>query len=198
MSDSKVDLQIERFRDALQGEGSELGEALARWRDYSPVVCQDGRWLLDGFITYFRGINEMLAAIDPDVPVGLPAQCMDPVQIARFFGLPPGAFNRLPGHTVPRWLPSAGRHGELHHGPYLIRRYGKEPTSQGSVLEAFEQAGWVEVLENPLLDADSLESTNSKLLSDTIYQLNRNHITPGRIRFHLCRSGTAVAWEQVI
>jgi len=68
---------------------------LARWRGHDFVVCVNGQWRLEGFITTFKYLNEMVAAVKGTTPAALPPHCFDPVQIARSFRLPPGAFNDL-------------------------------------------------------------------------------------------------------
>lgn len=94
------DEMIERIQEALQNPDPRLEEVLARWRGHEFVVCVDGQWRLEGFVAYFKYLNEVIAAVKGTMPPPLPPHCFDPVQIARSFRLPPGAFNDL-GTFVP-------------------------------------------------------------------------------------------------
>lgn len=51
-----------------------------------PVVWADGKWRIGGFVAYFYEEYEWLRQHIPTLPPYLPPQCLDPVQIARFFG----------------------------------------------------------------------------------------------------------------
>jgi excisionase family DNA binding protein len=52
-----------------------------------PVVQANGKWRLGGFVAYFQQEHEWLRQRIPDPPPYLPEQCVDPVQIAGFFGI---------------------------------------------------------------------------------------------------------------
>lgn len=100
-------IPVERIQEALRNPGPRLEEVLARWRGHEFVVCVDGQWRLEGFVAYFKYLNEVVAAVEGTVPPPLPPHCFDPVQIARSFRLPPGAFNDLgtpvcDAHTLRR------------------------------------------------------------------------------------------------
>lgn len=52
-----------------------------------PVVQANGKWRLGGFVAYFQQEHEWLRQHIPDLPPYLPEQCVDPFQIAGFFGI---------------------------------------------------------------------------------------------------------------
>lgn len=52
-----------------------------------PIVQANGKWRLGGFVAYFQQEHEWLRQHIPDLPPYLPEQCVDPVQIAGFFGI---------------------------------------------------------------------------------------------------------------
>lgn len=94
-----MDRCVTRIREAIREGDPGLEEVLARWRGHEFVVCVNGQWRLEGFILYFRFLQEVLAALDGTITPGLPPHCLDPILIARFFGLPSDAFD-CPGIPV--------------------------------------------------------------------------------------------------
>lgn len=74
---------------------SDLGQALRRARGYQPVVCENGVWQLDAFISYFRTWYEVLRAIDPSLPPGL-SSLTDPRVICELFSIPIESTNAPP------------------------------------------------------------------------------------------------------
>jgi len=94
---------LARIEEAFRNGDPRLQEVLARWRGHEFVVCVDGQWRLEGFITFFKAVQEVMAAVDGTMPSGLPLQCLDPLQIARFFRIPLDEFVEsgiLPPHLL--------------------------------------------------------------------------------------------------
>jgi len=85
---------LDRIREAFRNGEPRLQEVLTRWRGHEFVVCVNGKWRLEGFVTFFKAVQEMMAVVDGALPPGLPPHCLDPVQIARSFCLPLDAFDR--------------------------------------------------------------------------------------------------------
>ena len=50
------------------------------------LVWADGKWRTAGFVAYFLEAHDWLRQQVPSLPRYLPQQCVDPRQIARFFG----------------------------------------------------------------------------------------------------------------
>jgi hypothetical protein len=86
--DSNNSHRLDRIAEALKNPDSQLQAVLARWQDHDFTVRVDGKWRLEGFINFFQSVVETLAAVDGAQPPPLPSQCLDPVQIARFFRIP--------------------------------------------------------------------------------------------------------------
>jgi excisionase family DNA binding protein len=85
---SNKDLELERIVEALKNPDNHVQAVLARWQDHDFTVRVNGKWRLEGFINFFQSVQELVAAVDGTTPPGLPPQCLDPVQIARFFRIP--------------------------------------------------------------------------------------------------------------
>lgn len=78
-------------------EDTPLEQAIAKHKRNMPYnLSQNGVWHLEGFVAFFGDLRDIVAAIDPSTPPCLPPQCLDPVQIARFFRIPIENFN-FPG-----------------------------------------------------------------------------------------------------
>jgi excisionase family DNA binding protein len=105
---------LERIKELTKsGETANLDH----WGDGKFVVGEDGKWHYDGFVRLFRAVHEAMRVADPSIPVGLPAHCLDPEVIAKFFRI------RLedmdwPGKTKPE-LPKVD-------SPYLTIQEGAD------------------------------------------------------------------------
>ncbi len=54
---------------------------------FGPVIFDNGVWVVGGLIASFHREWERLRVKDDSLSTGLPAQCLDPVQIAEFLGV---------------------------------------------------------------------------------------------------------------
>jgi hypothetical protein len=81
---------LERFQAAMGNRKNDpdLDQALTRAGSYRPVVWADGKWRLGGLITYLQLQYDVVRAVDPSLPVGIHPDCLDPVRIAKVFGIP--------------------------------------------------------------------------------------------------------------
>jgi Protein of unknown function (DUF1580) len=86
---NQAQCQVNRLRRALEDNeaGTSLVNAIARLRE--PILVGEGDlWFYEGFISLFHSLHEAIRAVDPTVAGGLPAHCLSPEQIARFFRIP--------------------------------------------------------------------------------------------------------------
>jgi hypothetical protein len=88
---------------------SPLNQAVANWKGHDFSVKVNGHWRLEGFIDFFRSINDLMCAVDPAQPPSLPPQCFDPIGIARLFGLPVDEFARYLPRQPRRIFGEPGR-----------------------------------------------------------------------------------------
>lgn len=61
---------------------------LRHWGDGRFTVCQNGKWLYEGFVNLFQALHEAMMTIDPSIQPGLPPHCLDPKVICKFFRIP--------------------------------------------------------------------------------------------------------------
>lgn len=91
----------------------------------------------------------------------------------------------------PRW-DRARR--ELWLGTQLIKRFRVPATNQELILQAFEEEGWPDRLDDPLPYVEGVN--NPERLHATINRLNGRQITV-LIRFKGDGTGTGILWEIV-
>jgi len=107
-------------------------------------------------------------------------------------GHPPGQSQDGDGHPnghVPEWNPVTR---ELHLGGILIKRFKQPSQNQERVLTAFQEEGWPQRIDDPLLQTGDLDP--KERLRNTIKALNRNQ------KQHLLKikgdgTGEGVMWE---
>lgn len=91
--------------------------------------------------------------------------------------------------TVPKWDSDLR---ELRHNGVLIKHFKWQAVNQESILSAFEEEGWPNVIDDPLPPKE--EHDSKRRLLDTIKSLNRNQKEPV-IRFRGNGTGEGVIWE---
>jgi hypothetical protein len=75
------------YRHILErGEAFETAN-LTHWGDGKFIVGENGRWHYEGFVNLFQALHEAMRVVDPSIPPGLPPHVLDPVVIAKFFGI---------------------------------------------------------------------------------------------------------------
>ena len=90
---------------------------------------------------------------------------------------------------VPVWNP---RLRELRFCGQLVRKFKWRAPNQEAVLQAFEEGGWPDLVDDPLDFEFGMDS--KQRLHDTIKCLNRSHKRP-LIRFHGDGTGRGVLWR---
>jgi excisionase family DNA binding protein len=76
---------LQRIRELVR-----TGQAayLDHWGNGRFVVGENGSWHYEGFVNLFQAVHEAMRAVDPTIPPGLQPHALDPVVVARFFGIP--------------------------------------------------------------------------------------------------------------
>lgn len=86
----------ERLTRLLRDPTPEVAEVKSRWEGVTHTVRNDGKWRLEGFVTWFTYFHEHLRLVDPSLPPLPPPHCFEPASIARLFGIPPEQFGLRP------------------------------------------------------------------------------------------------------
>jgi hypothetical protein len=85
-------------------------------------------------------------------------------------------------------------HRELRYNGQVVKRYRVPAANQQAILDAFEEDGWPEFIDDPIPpDGDQ---DPKRRLNVTIKSLNRNQII-SLIRFHGNGNGLQIHWEAV-
>ncbi len=96
-----------------------------------------------------------------------------------------------PPTLKPHWDQS---HRELRYNGQVVKRYRVPAQNQQAILDAFEEDGWPEFIDDPIPpDGDQ---DPKRRLNVTIKSLNRNQLAP-LLRFHGNGNGLQVHWEAV-
>jgi hypothetical protein len=93
--------------------------------------------------------------------------------------------------VTPEW---DAAHRELRLGQRIVKRYRVPARNQELVLQAFQEEGWPEFIDDPLPPLGE-QAPKHRLLA-TIKSLNRNQLDPV-IRFHGNGNGLQVHWKAV-
>jgi hypothetical protein len=92
---------------------------------------------------------------------------------------------------IPHWDP---RMRTLYLGDRIVKRYRVPAANQEVVLSAFEEAGWTQVIDDPL--PDDPDQVPKNRLHFTIHRLNQCQETP-LIRFCGDGTGQGICWERI-
>jgi hypothetical protein len=158
------------------------GEAERSFRKLAPTAFPMGTCL----------VLSSLGASSLTKLLGSLKDATDPIE-----GLPtPSAKSKerpSPGsRPTPEWDPIRR---ELRYGRQVVKRYRVPAPNQELVLISFQESGWPEFIDDPLLplpDQDCKER-----LQATIKSLNRNQISHS-IRFHGNGNGEQVYWQPLV
>ncbi len=134
------------------------------------------------------------AAIRPLVATPLPAAPPPLGESSATPALPsPGAApaRRAVAFLKPEW--DSG-HRELRYAGRVVKRFRVPALNQIAILDAFQEEGWPEFIDDPIPPAD--EQDPKHRLNVTIKSLNRHQINR-LIRFHGNGDGLQVHWEAV-
>src|SRR5262245_46966369 len=85
-------------------------------------------------------------------------------------------------------------HRELRYNGRLVKRFRVPALNQIAVLDAFQEDGWPEFIDDPIPPEHGIDP--KQRLNVTIKSLNRNQLEP-LIRFHGNGNGLQVYWEVV-
>jgi hypothetical protein len=81
---------------------------------------------------------------------------------------------------------------ELRVGEAVVKRFTQKSDGQEIILLAFQEEGWPQVIDDPLMVKDDQEA--KQRLRRAVDNLNRRQREP-LLHFRVIRQGTAVAWE---
>jgi hypothetical protein len=82
---------------------------------------------------------------------------------------------------------------ELRVGKQVIKRFRKPAHNQVTVLTSFQELRWCRRIDDPL--PGNSDSDPKRRLRDTLFALNRHHITQNILVFEADGTGTGVIWK---
>ena len=82
---------------------------------------------------------------------------------------------------------------ELRVGKLAIKRFRQPARNQVTVLASFQELGWYRRIDDPLTGNSACEP--KRRLRDTVFALNRNHLTPNLLVFEADGTGTGIIWK---
>jgi hypothetical protein len=94
---------------------------------------------------------------------------------------------RLP---KPTWDPDLR---ELRVGALVIKRFRQPAGNQVTILAALRELRWPRRIDDPLTGDGQVEP--KRRLRDTVYALNRNHVTAKVLVFEADGTGTGIIWK---
>jgi hypothetical protein len=96
-----------------------------------------------------------------------------------------------PAALKPVW---DNAHRELRYNGQVVKRYRVPAANQQAILEAFQEDGWPEFIDDPIPPDPDQDS--KRRLNVTIKSLNRNQLAP-LLRFHGNGNGLQIHWEAI-
>ena len=90
----------------------------------------------------------------------------------------------------PIWDPDLR---ELRVGELVIKRFRQPARNQTTVLASFQELLWPRRIDDPLTGNSEVEP--KRRLRDTVFALNRNHVTDNVLVFEADGTGTGVIWK---
>jgi hypothetical protein len=82
---------------------------------------------------------------------------------------------------------------ELRVGELVVKRFRQPARNQVTVLASFEELRWPRRIDDPLTGNSEVEP--KRRLRDTVFALNRNHVTPRVLVFKADGTGTGIIWK---
>jgi hypothetical protein len=82
---------------------------------------------------------------------------------------------------------------ELRVGKLVIKRFRQPAENQVTVLASFQELLWSRRIDDPLTGNSDCE--RKRRLRDTVFGLNRNHLTPNVLVFEADGTGTGIIWK---
>ena len=90
----------------------------------------------------------------------------------------------------PTWDPDLR---ELRVGELVVKRFRQPASNQVTVLTSFEELYWPRRIDDPLSGNSEVEP--KRRLRDTVFALNRNHVTANVLAFEADGTGTGIIWK---
>jgi hypothetical protein len=90
----------------------------------------------------------------------------------------------------PTWDPDLR---ELRVGESVIKRFRQPARNQVSVLASFQELLWPRRIDDPLTGNSKVE--RKRRLRDTVFALNRTHVTANVLVFEADGTGTGIIWR---
>jgi hypothetical protein len=81
---------------------------------------------------------------------------------------------------------------ELRVGESVIKRFRQPARNQTVVLASFQELLWPRRIDDPLTGNSEIEP--KRRLRDTVFALNRNHVTANVLVFEADGTGTGIIW----
>ena len=94
--------------------------------------------------------------------------------------------------SKPTWDPDLR---ELRVGEVVIKRFRQPARNQVTVLASFQELGWPRRIDDPL--TGNCEMEPKRRLRDTVFALNRNHLSAWVLVFEADGTGTGIIWRCV-
>src|SRR5262245_51807295 len=82
---------------------------------------------------------------------------------------------------------------ELRVGKLVIKRFRQPARNQVTVLASFQELRWCCRIDDPLTGDSDCEP--KRRLRDTVFALNRHHITQNVLLFEADGTGTGIIWR---
>ena len=82
---------------------------------------------------------------------------------------------------------------ELQVGKLVIKRFRQPARNQVTILASFQELSWCRRIDDPLSGDSGFEP--KRRLRDTVFVLNRNHLTPNVLVFEADGTGTGAIWK---
>ena len=82
---------------------------------------------------------------------------------------------------------------ELRVGELVIKRFRQPAWNQICVLASFEELRWPRRIDDPLTGNSGIEP--ERRLRDTVFALNRSHVTAKVLTFEADGTGTGIIWK---
>jgi hypothetical protein len=98
--------------------------------------------------------------------------------------------NRARSRTKPTWDSNLR---ELRVGELVIKRFRQPARNQVTVLASFQELHWPCRIDDPLTGNSEVEP--KRRLRDTVFALNRNHVTANVLGFEADGTGTGIIWK---
>ena len=90
----------------------------------------------------------------------------------------------------PIWDPDLR---ELRVGELVVKRFRQPARNQVTVLASFQELLWPRRIDDPLTGDSEVEP--KRRLRDTVFALNRNHVTANVLVFEADGTGTGIIWR---